>query len=349
MAQMKAVVLYAPGDLRYEDVPIPETGSGEVLVRVDSCGACGSDPHRVMVAGCYHHPLIPGHEFSGVISEVGEGVTGILPYQRVAIVPIVPCMQCEYCKVGDYNLCDNYDFLGSRSDGALAEFVRVKAVNCVEVPDSVSLEAAAMLDPMAVALHGIRRAGGIDAGEHFVVLGAGPIGLFALQWARVLGAGQVIVIDILQEKLDLAQSLGADLVVNGRKADPVGAVLEATEGRGADLVMESAGSVVAQKQSVRMARKSGRLINIGTSHEQVTFTFDEFECIRRNELTVFGSINYSFNPEHNEWETAMRFLSTGQIVAKSLISHRFPLEEAPRVFPELFNRVFVYNKVLFKP
>jgi L-iditol 2-dehydrogenase len=349
MAEMQAAVLHAPGDLRYESVRVPEAGSGEVLVRVDSCGVCGSDPYRVMVSGCYRHPLIPGHEFSGVISEVGHGVFTVHPGQRVAVIPIIPCMRCESCGVGDYNLCDDYDFLGSRSHGALAGFVKAPAANCIAVPDGVSLEAASMLDPITVALHGIRRAGGLDAGQDFVVLGAGPIGLFATQWARLLGAKRVVVVDILQEKLDLAQELGADSVVNATETEPVMAVLEATGGRGAHLVLESAGSTIAQKQSVRMARKHGRVINVGTSHEPVTFTFDEFECIRRRELTIFGSINYSFSTAQNEWKTALAFLGSGQMQADGVVSHRFALGEAPKVFPTLFSREVSFSKVLFKP
>ena len=176
MGQMKAAVLYAPGDLRYEDVPVPQVGRGEVLVRVASCGVCGSDPHRIMVSGCYRHPLIPGHEFSGIIEAVGEGVSAVAVEQRVAVVPIIPCMACTQCQVGHYNLCDNYDFLGSRSNGALAQFVCTKAANCLQVPDNVNLEAAAMLDPIAVALHGIRRAGGVHPGDVFAVLGGGASG-----------------------------------------------------------------------------------------------------------------------------------------------------------------------------
>jgi len=347
--RMKAAVLHAPGDIRAEEVDVPAIKDDEVLIRVRACGVCGSDPHRVMVSGCYKHPTIPGHEFAGEVVELGSLAEGVSAGDRVAVVPLLPCMKCDYCLVGDYTICENYDFLGSRSDGAFAEYVRAKPANCVPIPEGVSFEAAAMVDPATVALHGLRRTGGIETGDDFLVFGAGPIGMFALQWGKILGAGRVFVVDLLEEKLALCKELGADVLIDALKTDPVEEVKKLTGGKGVPLVMESAGSVKAQLQSIEVARKLGTVINIGTSHKDITFTYKQYETIRRNQLTIVGSINYWFGPPHNEWATALHFMSTGQLKAEPMITHRCRLDEAPEIFPKLESRSIYFGKVLFLP
>ena len=170
---MKACVLHAIGDLRTEEVTVPVPGPGWVLVKVAACGVCGSDIPRVFEKGTYRFPLIPGHEFAGVVDAVGEGVDAARIGQRAAVFPLVPCMRCAMCAVGAYAQCADYDYLGSRCDGAFAEYVVAPEWNLVPVPDGLSLEEAAMCEPAAVAAHALRQAK-IDLGATVAIFGAGP-------------------------------------------------------------------------------------------------------------------------------------------------------------------------------
>ena len=234
-------------------------------------------------------------------------------------------------------------------DGAMARYVAAPATNCVHVPQEVGLEAAALCDPACVALHGLRKVQRFEAGQTVAVIGAGPIGLFALQWARLLGAGRTFALDIETEKLDLAQSLGADVAVDVKSEDPVNAVLQATDGKGVHVVMVCAGSAAAQNVAVQIARKLGSFVHIGTPHAKVIFSEAEWEAVRRKELTVLGSINYRFAAPQHEWHTALEFMRRGQLQAQPLITHHCALPEGPALFPRLHRRELPFCKVLFMP
>lgn len=182
---MKAAVLHAPADLQVEDVPVPENLSpDEVLVKVMAVGICGSDIGRVMVTGTYKFPTIPGHEFSGIIEKIGADVDHLQIGDRVAIAPLMPCFNCEQCEAGQYSLCDDYDFLGSRSDGAFAEYVRAPASNVLKVPKSVSFEVAATIEPAAIILHGIHKVD-ISVGDAVSVIGCGALGFFCTSVCKI--------------------------------------------------------------------------------------------------------------------------------------------------------------------
>lgn len=343
---MWAQVLHAPGDLRFGEVPVPALGPGEVLVRVQVCGVCGSDPHRVMASGTYNFPTIPGHECSGIVAQVSPGVHYLVPGQRATVIPLVPCGECAYCAIGDYTVCENYDFIGSRSDGALAECVAIRAENCILLPEGLSFEEGAMVDPAAVALHAIRRAGGVEPGSDVLILGAGPIGLFAIQWCKLFGAGRVFVVEPDAGKYGLCAELGADTCLHPDRK-PEEQVMEGTGGKGADLTIELAGSPQAQVQAIQCTRRLGRVVYLGISHQDAVIPDQVWMQIIKKELTLVGSINYWFSPLHHEWHTVLRFLETGRLRAAPLISHRFPLSQAHQVFPRLFAREFTYNKVMF--
>ena len=182
---MKACVLYGIGDLRYEDVENPRPYPGQVLVRVDACGVCGSDIPRVFQKGTYRFPTIPGHEFSGTVLQCGEGVDARWVGKQVVVFPLIPCRKCVSCQAARYALCEDYGYLGSRSDGAFAEYVVAPEWNLTPVPPGVSQEAAALTEPAAVAVHALRRAG-VDAGDA-VMISHGPVGLMLGQWARAMG------------------------------------------------------------------------------------------------------------------------------------------------------------------
>ncbi|UCG94398.1 MAG: galactitol-1-phosphate 5-dehydrogenase [Candidatus Aerophobus sp.] len=347
--KMMAAVLHAPGDLRYEEVEVPKIGPNDVLLKVKAAGNCGSDLQRIMVEGTHVFPCIPGHEFSGEIVEIGDNATSFKAGDRVTAYPLIPCMRCEWCLQGQYNLCEDYDYLGSRSHGAFAEYVKIPAVNLVRLPKEVDFDEGAMTDPACIALHGIKRAGGIRPGQSVVILGTGPIGMLACQWVKAMGGGKVVAVDIIEDKLKIARELGVDVCVNAKKEDVVEKVMEETKGKGADVVMETAGSTATQRQSLLIACKRGKVIHIGRSYSDVLLPDEVFTRIFRRELEVYGAVNSNFSPLDNEWKTSVQFMASGLIKAKPLISHRIKLEAIAETFKNMYEQKMIYNKIIFSP
>jgi L-iditol 2-dehydrogenase len=347
--KMKAVRLYAPSDLRVEEVDIPKVGEDEVLARVRAVGICGSDPARVMLKGTYSYPTTIGHEFSGEIVALGSHAKSAKIGDRITIIPLIPCGTCDYCAIGEFNLCDNYSYYGSRIDGAMAEFITVKESNILQLPNEVDFESGACADPISVALHAARKVN-MGMGDTVAVLGVGPIGGFAVQWARIMGAKKIFAIDILDEKLAIAQETGADHIFNSTQDDPVKFVLEHTAGAGVDRVIEMAGSRITQEQSIRMVKKQGSIVFCGISYDALTLPQKTLDQLLRKEISLIGSWNSSFAPlPIHEWQTSLHFLSTGQIQCHPLISHRLPLDDAPEVFRKIWSKDGLFQKVLFIP
>ncbi|WP_425622537.1 galactitol-1-phosphate 5-dehydrogenase [Brevibacillus borstelensis] len=344
---MKAVKLYEPGNLQVEEVEVPEIGADEVLVEVKAVGVCGSDIPRALYKGAYYKGLTLGHEFSGKIVKVGTAVQGWKENDRVAVAPLIPCNACPYCKSGDYSLCEKYSYYGSRTDGAMAHYIKVAATNLLRLPGNVSYEAGAMIDPAANAIHGLWR-GQFKEGDKVAVFGLGAIGLFVIQFAKVLGAKQIVAVDIHQEKLDLASQLGADVTVNSAQSDAVQEVLAKTGG--ADFVIDTSGSPIAQNQAVLVAAKKGRIVFLGISNSELTLSKEAVNNLLRYELSLNGSWNSFSNPfPGREWTLTAELMGQGKLVAEPLISHRFALHEAPQVFEKIKNRELIFNKIMFLP
>lgn len=345
---MEAAVLHAPGDLRVEMVPVPgDLGCEEVLVKVRAAGVCGSDLDRVMKSGTYKFPTIPGHEFCGEIVEVGSGVQDFKQGDRVAVTPMLPCYKCEFCQQGFYGQCDSYNFLGSRTDGGFAQYVKAPIQNLIRMPDSVSFLEGATIEPAAVTLHGMIKVG-VNVGDSVAVLGCGAIGLFAIQFAKIMGATRVIAVDIAPDKLTLAKEIGADECVNALEGDPVQAIKELTGGKGVHVAVETAGVSLTQEQCLRVARKQGRVLYLGTAHKDVVIPPKSFECIVRNELTIVGAWNsYSAPFPGVEWHATLDYIKSGSLKIQPLITHTFELNKAPEVFKDLVGRKYPFNKVIF--
>jgi L-iditol 2-dehydrogenase len=347
---MKAAVLHAPGDLRVEDVPVPTIRPDEVLVRVVAAGICGSDIGRVMVTGTYHFPTIPGHEFSGIVAEVGADVVALAIGDRVAVAPLMPCFDCEWCRAGEFSLCDDYDFMGSRSDGAFAEYIKAPARNVLKLPDEVSLDAAAMIEPAAIILHGIHKLN-LSLGDAVAVVGCGALGAFALQFAKLSGAQPLIAIDVDEGKLDLARQMGADICINPANCDALATVRAATGGKGVRIALECAGSTPGRDLAILSTAKQGKVMLYGTAYGDVTFAEKAFARMVREELEIVGSWNsYSLPFPGREWLTILDLLRRSRLIMEPLISHRASLDEAPAIFKALKCRSFgPYHKILFKP
>jgi L-iditol 2-dehydrogenase len=347
---MMAQVLHAVGDMRYEAIPKPQPGRGELLVRIAYCGVCGSDIPRTFVKGTYHFPTVIGHEFSGVVEACGPDVEDLAVGEPVVVFPLLWCGRCPPCEQGKYVQCLDYDYLGSRSDGAMAEFVVAPRRNLVRVPEGVSLDAAAMTEPAAVALHAVRRGGGL-VGQTAAVFGAGPIGLMVAQWARVVGAAQVILFDILPEKLRMAQELGFSLAFDSRAVDPVETVESLTGGDGAHLAIEGAGVPQTCLQALASARRGGRVVLLGNPSAGVNLPAGLISQLMRREVNIYGAWNsdYSAAGNDDDWQTVLQAMSSGKLELEPLITHRIPLPLAYEALLMMKEQREFYSKVLIYP
>lgn len=330
---MKAGVVHAKNDIRFEEIKTPESGKGQVKIRVKYTGICGSDVPRVNGDACHFFPNVLGHEFSGTVAETGEGVTSLKPGDRVAGVPLVPCMKCEDCLRGDYSLCKHYSFIGSREFGSFAEYVVVPEKNAVPFGDDVSFEQGAFFEPATVALHGLSRLD-YQGGRTVAILGGGTIGLFTMQWAKIFGASKVVVFDITPERLDLAMRLGADAVVNTKEADYLKKAKELTGGKGYDYVYETAGNTVTIKMAFQLAANKAGVCMIGTPTKELTFSVEEWENMNRKEFMLTGSwMSYSAPFPGREWELTAHYFQTGQLkFDESLIFRKVPLAKIGEAF-----------------
>lgn len=346
--KMKAAVLYGIKDIRCEMVDIPTVEDNEVLVKVKYAGICGSDLPRSMISGVSGgkgYPIILGHEFCGEVVEVGEKAKDFSKGDRVAIAPLVPCGECEFCKAGNFGLCPNYNIIGTRSDGAFAEYVKVPKEHILKLPESLDYETASGIEPATIGYHGIAKAN-LEVGNSVVVLGCGPIGQFTIQWAKIFGASKVIAVDIFPEKLELAKTLGADFVVNSKECDAIEKIKELTNG-GADVVLETAGSKITQEQALLIARSLGTVVFLGISHSDLPLTEKAAESILRKELTIKGSWN-SYNSPYpgRAWNATISFMAKGKLVFKPMVSHKIKVEELGDYLNNMASRKIYFNKVL---
>lgn len=339
---MKALNLHAVGDIRFETVALPVRRADEVLLKIHACGICGSDIPRIFTKGTYRFPTIPGHEFAGEIVDADDRS---LVGRRAAVFPLLPCGRCQACQVGEYAQCSDYDYYGSRRDGAFAQYIAVKRWNLVLFDDSIGYDEAAMCEPAAVALHAIGQAG-IAIGETVAIFGAGPIGLMLGQWARTAGASYVVLCDIDPTKIDFARSLGFD-AVNSRQMDPVEYIRERTGGQGAHACIEGAGVAQTWEQSLRAVRSFGTVVSMGNPSGEMTLSQKGYWEILRKQLTLKGTWNSSYNDVKNEWRIALDAIAARRIDVRSLISHRFALSQADEAFRIMRERREFFNKVMF--
>lgn len=333
---MKAGVVHGKEDIRYEDIAKPEPGKGQVLIKVKYTGICGSDVPRVNGDACHFFPNVLGHEFSGTVESIGEGVKSVKAGDKVAGVPLVPCMQCEDCQKGNYSLCKHYSFIGSREFGSFAEYVVVPEKNAVPFEDEVSFEQGAFFEPATVALHGLQRVD-YKGGKTVAVLGGGTIGLLTMQWAKIFGAKKVVVFDIVEERLELAKRLGADEGINTLGQDFMEQAKAMTDGRGFDYVYETAGNTITMKMAFSLAANKAGVCFIGTPTKEMTFTVDEWENMNRKEFHLTGSwMSYSAPFPGREWELTAHYFKTGQLkFDNSFIYKTIPLSQIAEAF-ELF-------------
>lgn len=344
---MKAGVVHGKEDLRYEDLAKPEVKNKEVLIKVKYTGICGSDLPRVNEGACHFFPVVLGHEFSGTVEQIGENVTSLKVGDRVAGVPLVPCLECEDCLKGDYSLCKHYSFIGSRQNGSFAEYVVVPEKNAVKFDDEVTFEQGAFFEPATVALHGLQRVD-YHGGKTVAVIGGGTIGMFVMQWAKIFGAKEVVVFDISDERLELAQKLGATGTINTMEPDFMEKAKALTKNKGYDYVFETAGSTITMKMSFDLAANKANVCFVGTPTKDLTFTVKEWENMNRKEFNLTGSwMSYSAPFPGQEWELVSHYFKTGLLqFDDSFVFKKMPLSQISSAFDLYKEPGLVKGKIL---
>jgi len=343
---MKALLLREYRKLEVVDAPVPKVGADEVLVAVRACAICGSDVHGYDgTSGRRIPPVIMGHEAAGVIAEVGRNVTGFRAGDRVTFDSTVYCGTCTFCRAGHVNLCDNRRVLGVscsdyRRDGALAEYVVVPQHILYHIPDELSFDHAAMIEPLSIVFHAVRRTP-VALGDTALVVGSGVIGLLLIQALRLAGCGRVIAVDIDENRLALARRLGANETLNPASGNAVEAVMRATDGRGADSSFEAVGKNETLQLAVAGVRKGGSVTLVGNISPKVDLAL---QLAVTRELTLIGSCASA-----GEYPACIRMLADGRVDVASLISAAAPLEEGPAWFERLYAREPGLIKVVLRP
>lgn len=343
---MKAAVLIQNKTIEYQDIEPAPMQADSVLVRVAASGICGSDIPRFFHNGVHFYPIVLGHEFSGEVVEIGAEVKRVRVGDRVSGAPLLPCMKCADCQKGDYSLCKHYSFIGSRQQGSNAEYVVIPERNAVVFDSSISFERGAMFEPSTVALHGVLQCD-YKGGGSVAILGGGTIGVFTMQWARLLGAKSIAVFDISPERLSLAKRMGADAVFDTREKSFTEAAKEFSHG-GFDYVFETAGAAPTMKMAFALAANKAHLCFIGTPHADLTFTPSEWENMNRKEFRMTGSwMSYSAPFPGKEWTMTAEYYADGRLkFDDAFIGGRYPMSRAQEAFLLFETQGAVAGKIL---
>jgi len=325
-----SAVLVKKGDIRLEKRPIPEPKDDEVLIQMHSVGICGSDVHY-WVNGAIgpfvvKQPMVLGHEASGVVAKCGKSVKHLKPGDRVAIEPGVPCRYCEFCKSGKYNLCPDVIFCATPPvHGNLCNYYTHAADFCYKLPDHVSLDEGALLEPLSVGVHACRRAG-VTAGHNILVTGAGPIGLVSLLVAKAMGANKVLITDIQDSRLQVAKDIGADISLNLKSLNPDEASKKVVEllGDSPDVTIECCGFPDAVKLAIKATKSGGTVQLVGMGPPEISLPLID-AAVR--EVDIRGVFRYA-----NCYPIALNLIASGKVNVKPLITHHFKLEDTLKAY-----------------
>lgn len=312
---MRAVIVEKPGVVRVDDVPKPEVGPEDVLVKVGACGICGTDIH--IIDGEFpptKYPIIPGHELGGEVVAVGSDVTDVKVGDRVGVDPTLNCGHCYFCQRGMGNLCENWNAVGVTTTGGFAQYVAVPQRTIYHIPDTMSFSEAALIEPVSCVVHGFHLLQP-RVGDSYLIYGAGPMGLQNAQLARFNGARVVAIVDINPNRLEKAREFGFDVL--GTSLDEVRSVAP----RGFDVVIEATGKTKVAEQAIDAVIKRGKLLLFGVCPPGEKAAYDAFK-IYNEEITILGSmaVLYSYGP-------ALEVINAGAVNAKKLVSHTFPIEQ----------------------
>lgn len=325
---MKQLRLHRVGELRLDTVPVPKCAEDEVLLKIRCCGICGSDIGRIFKTGTYSFPTAPGHEFCG---DIVFDPQNILTGKRAAVFPLLPCFKCDMCKEEKYAQCADYDYYGSRRDGAYAQYIAVKRFNVVLLPDNVSYEEGAMCEPAAVALHAVEKLGSVE-NKSVLISGAGAIGLIAAQLAAHFGAKKVMLFDIDREKTAFFKNLGFEEYTSGT----------------VDAALEGTGASGALSRIIDAIRPFGKVVLMGNPSNDVSLSPKDYQMILRKELNIEGTWNSSYAAMKNDWADVLKKISDGALSLKMLITHRVSLERAEQMLKAMRDKKEFYCKVMIE-
>jgi L-iditol 2-dehydrogenase len=326
---MRALLLDAERHLALIETPMPALERpNDVLVRVHAVGVCGSDIHGYLGhTGRRVPPLVMGHEATGEVVAVADGVRGLRPGDRVATNTIAACGHCRPCLAGQRSICEHRSILGMNAPGAYAEYVVWPEDSLPRVPDGLSYEAGALAEPLAVALHAVNMTG-VKAGDVVFIAGGGPIGVLTHLLVRLAGAGRIVVSDLHPERLSAARAFGADVVVDAGSEDPVEVVRELTDGSGADVAIEAVGFGVSARQTIDAVRSSGTVVWLGNSERRIEI---DMQAVVTRDLVVRGS----YGMTGQEFERALTLLADGRLPVGDIVNRYATLDEGPALFEEL--------------
>jgi L-iditol 2-dehydrogenase len=345
---MNAWVLHNINDFRYEQVDTPPVSDNEVLVRVKAVGICGSDIPRVYRTGTYSYPLIPGHEFSGEVVSVGGNADESWIGKRVGVFPLIPCRQCTPCQNHKYEMCRKYSYIGSRQNGAFAEYVAVPVENLIAIDDTITYEEAAMLEPMAVAVHAMRRVK-INASDVVAVCGLGTIGTLLVMFLLDAGIKNILVIGNkdFQRQTVIDMGVSNDSYCDSRTEDVKSWIMEKTGGNGADVFFECVGKNDTMSQAIELSAPSGSVCLVGNPYSDMTLDRNIYWKILRNQLIVTGTWNSSFtHDDGDDWHYVLERIKSGRISPTDMITHRYPLEDIDKGFEIMRDKKEDYIKIM---
>lgn len=332
-------VMTAPGQITFREIPVPQPQDDQILVRIQMIGVCGSDIH------VYHgehpftsYPVTQGHEVSGDIVALGKNVQGFEVGQKVTIEPQVFCGHCHPCTHGKYNLCEELKVMGFQTTGTASTYFAVDSSKVTPIPQAMSFEEGAMIEPLAVAVHAVRRYGDVT-GQKVVVLGAGPIGNLVAQVAKAMGAETVMVTDVSDYRLELAKKCGADVVVNTREQEFGAAMVEYLGPDKADVIYDCAGNNVTMNQAIRCARKGSTIILVAVFAGMATV---DLAVLNDHELDLNTTMMY----RHEDYVLAIQLVNEGKIRLQPLMSKVFPFGEYKQAYEYIDNNREFTMKVL---
>ena len=345
---MKAYVLRGINQFALEEVKEPSFTQNEVLVQVKAVGICGSDIPRVYTTGTYSYPLIIGHEFSGVVTKVGENVDSHWCGKRVGVFPLIPCKTCGPCQKKQYEMCRKYSYLGSRRNGGFGEFVAVPVENLIELYENVSFEEAAMLEPMAVAVHAIRKICPSKT-DTIAICGLGTIGLLLVQFLKEAGIHNILTIGNKEFQRQAIIKLGVseENYCDSKKENVEQWINKKTNGSGVDIFFECVGKNETVRQVVNSTIPGGKVMLVGNPYSDMCLEKSVYWKILRNQLTIMGTWNSSFTGEKtDDWHYVLERLEENKVNPKQFITHRFSLEELEKGFHIMRDKSEDYVKVM---
>lgn len=317
---MRQIIMTSPGKIEFREVQMPEPGADQVLLRMKRIGVCGSDIHVYHGKHPYtSYPVVQGHEASGEIVKLGPGVEGLSLGQKATFMPQVTCGTCYPCTHGQYHICDNLKVMGFQTTGAASDYFAIPARNVIALPEGVDYDMGAMVEPIAVAVHAVRRLGPVE-GRKILVLGAGPIGNLVAQTAKGFGASRVMITDVSDFRLSIASRCGIDRCVNSLKEDLSEAILEFFGSEKADGILECVGMEPTMDQAIRNARKGTDIVVVGVFGEKGKV---DLGLVQDRELRLIGTLMY----QETDYIGALKLLAEKKIHLDSLISRHFPASE----------------------